>query len=85
MKIEVSNDKQIGYLLDALQVLIENAFTRFDYYTMDDIVAIASFHIGIKKELDKLIAIDESTPETLRREPNKGERTILGHPDYIKK
>jgi hypothetical protein len=85
MNLNGLNDNQIGYILNGLQVLMSH-WHEFEQYDENDLMAICQTYITLKKNINDIIARmdNEPVPETLARQPNKGEGTVLGRPDYKK-
>lgn len=83
MKLDLS-DEGIGYVLNGLSALM---ISWRDYqYTEVDVLKIALLFKALKEYVDRRVAeMDkESEPETLTREPRKGERQVLGRPEFVK-
>ena len=76
----------VGYIINGLWLLMKY-WTEFNEYDEVDVNKISQSYMLLKRVYEKKIAeIDheEELPETLAREPNKGEGTKLGSPNYIK-
>lgn len=83
VKIEVPDQKHFDYLVKGLEVLSQQLY-QSQNYTMTEILEISIFHKFLDDTSKKLYEPKDNLPETLSREPNKGERTVLGRPSYVK-
>jgi hypothetical protein len=80
------DDRHITYMLYGLKSLAMH-WAEFENLTMKDVGKICVMHDSIEDYINKRIAEmdkEPDIPETLKREPNKGERTVLGKKEYVK-
>lgn len=83
MKIDL-DDEHLSFVINGLECL----FQRYgDFgYKIEDAIKIGKMHEGLEDAVRKIISKAEGRdqPETLARNPEPGERTVLGKADYVK-
>lgn len=80
MNLNNLNEEQLEFILKGLELLSHSGVE------MEDVLKISALHQYIDKTATEILnkANNPDIPETLARMPNKGERQILGKPDYAK-
>ena len=85
MNLNNLDDNQIGYVLSGLRMLMVQ-WSDVEDYDEADLLQITSLYISLKNVVNEIIKKinNPDIPETLARQPNKGEGTVLGQANYKK-